>query len=114
MNSISQTAPLRSGSNDEACPACRVSIEGRKAFWVRGKLGRLLKCTRCSLLDLDLAKRSASVSLVVGTILVAINHADKITGGSFDWHSNWSKILLSYVVPFCVATYGALSNSERK
>ncbi len=113
MNSPAHTEHMRAETMGELCPTCRVSLQACRAFWVRGKLGHLLKCTRCSLLDVDLFKRSASVSLVVGTILVALNHGDTLSSGAFSWATNWHKIPLSYLVPFCVATYGALSNSPR-
>ena len=51
-------------------------------------------------------RRSLIVSLVVGTILVAINQGDVILAGEMP---NWLKIGLTYVVPYCVATYGAVS-----
>ncbi len=56
-------------------------------------------------------KRSAVASLVVGTILTALNQGDVLISG--DWNSAlvW-KIPLTYCVPFLVATYGALSNSR--
>jgi hypothetical protein len=51
-------------------------------------------------------RRAFWVMVVVGTILNLINQGDAIvTGGTF----NISKILLTYAVPYCVATYGAVS-----
>ncbi|MEM1052329.1 MAG: nitrate/nitrite transporter NrtS [Pseudomonadota bacterium] len=49
-------------------------------------------------------KRSFAVSIVVGTILCAINQGDVILAGGTPvlW-----KVVLTYIVPFCVATYGA-------
>ena len=51
-------------------------------------------------------RRSLLVSIIVGTILVAINQGDVILAGSplVIW-----KVVLTYIVPFCVATYGAYS-----
>ena len=52
------------------------------------------------------ARRSTAVALVVGTLLNAINQGDAfLTGGRV----NWFKIVLTYFVPFLVATYGAWS-----
>lgn len=51
-------------------------------------------------------KRSARVSIVVGTLLNIINQPDVIFG---DADINLGKALLTYLVPFCVATYGAYS-----
>jgi hypothetical protein len=77
---------------------------GRAAVW---------KCTRCSFIDRPLLVRSFWVAAVVGTVLVALNQGDQLLGGTFPWAASWHKILLTYVVPFCVATYGALSNGYR-
>ncbi len=50
------------------------------------------------------AKRSLGVAIVVGTILTAINQGDVILSGQMPviW-----KVLLTYLVPYLVATYGA-------
>jgi hypothetical protein len=52
------------------------------------------------------AKRSCVVAVIVGSILNAINQGDAMIGGGT---VIWWKILLTYLVPFCVATYGAYS-----
>ena len=56
--------------------------------------------------DGSVLRRSLIVSLIVGTILVAINQGDAILAGEMPviW-----KLVLTYIVPFCVATYGAYS-----
>lgn len=51
-------------------------------------------------------KRSLYTALVVGSILTAINQGHVILAGEMP---NFVKIGLSYVVPFCVATYGAVT-----
>jgi len=51
-----------------------------------------------------IAKRSLVIMAVVGSILNIINQGDAlISNGAL----NWWKIVLTYCVPFCVATYGA-------
>jgi len=51
-------------------------------------------------------RRSLAVAVVVGSILNLINQGDALLGtGSV----NWLKIALTYVVPYCVSTYGAMS-----
>jgi len=51
-------------------------------------------------------RRSLLVSLVVGTILNLINQGDVLfRGGEVDL----VKLALTYLVPYCVATYGAVS-----
>lgn len=49
--------------------------------------------------------RSLKVSAVVGTILVVINQFDALVGGE---SLSWAKTLLTYMVPYCVATYAAV------
>jgi hypothetical protein len=51
-------------------------------------------------------KRSASVALLVGTLLNLINQGDALLGHG---RVNVLKLLLTYAVPYCVATYGAVS-----
>lgn len=51
--------------------------------------------------------RSLRASLVVGTVLTALNQGDLILEGSLP-AALWWKVPLTYVVPFLVATYGAL------
>ena len=51
-------------------------------------------------------KRSVLTALVVGTILTAINQGDAILAGAMP---NLIKAGLNYLVPYCVATYGAVS-----
>ena len=50
--------------------------------------------------------RSLKVACVVGTVLIAINQGDRILAGE---GVDWFKAILTYMVPFCVATYGAWS-----
>lgn len=50
--------------------------------------------------------RSLLTMLIVGSILNVINQGDAfVRSGTIDW---W-KLLLTYCVPFCVATFGAYS-----
>ena len=51
-------------------------------------------------------RRSLVVAAVVGTVLNLINQGDALLGGA---SVNWLKIALTYVVPYCVSTYGAVS-----
>lgn len=56
-------------------------------------------------------RRSLIASVVVGTVLTALNQGDAIVSGQLTAALAW-KIPLTYCVPFLVATYGALSNSR--
>jgi len=49
----------------------------------------------------------------VGTVLIAINQGDAIVGGRWSIALVW-KVPLTYLVPFLVATWGALVNSPRQ
>jgi hypothetical protein len=51
-------------------------------------------------------RRSLIVSVVVGSILNLINQGDALVGGG---DVNMAKIVLTYIVPYVVATYGAVS-----
>ena len=51
-------------------------------------------------------RRSLGVALVVGTLLVAINQGDRLIAGQ---GLDLAKTLLTFLVPYCVATYGAVS-----
>jgi hypothetical protein len=51
-------------------------------------------------------KRSFGVALIVGTVLNLINQGDALLARS---DLNFTKIILTFAVPYCVATYGAVS-----
>lgn len=53
-----------------------------------------------------IVKRSLLVAMIVGTILNLINQGDALFGSA---KLNLLKLLLTYSVPFCVATYGAVT-----
>ncbi|MGE5562581.1 MAG: nitrate/nitrite transporter NrtS [Bacillota bacterium] len=48
--------------------------------------------------------RSLTVALLIGTVLNAINQGPEIFSGQWPV---WWKLLLTYSVPFCVASYGS-------
>ena len=50
-------------------------------------------------------RRALITALIVGTILTLINHGDYIIQGSWP---PVAKILLTYCVPYCVTTWGAV------
>ena len=51
-------------------------------------------------------RKALATSLVVGTLLTAINHGDTILLGQFP---PLIKVLLTYIVPYCVTTWGAVT-----
>ena len=52
-------------------------------------------------------RRSLLVALVVGTLLNFINQGDALLGGG---PINWIKLVLTYLVPYAVCTYGSVSS----
>jgi hypothetical protein len=51
-------------------------------------------------------RRCFYVAVVVGTILNLINQGDALFGAA---PVSWLKLILTYVVPYAVCTYGAVS-----
>ena len=70
-----------------------------------GPRRRLLKVCQCCVSD-GVPRRSIVVALIVGTILNLINQGDALLSND---RVNWAKIILTFAVPYCVATYGAVS-----
>ncbi|MBI5263493.1 MAG: nitrate/nitrite transporter NrtS [Bradyrhizobium sp.] len=68
-------------------------------------MSRLKLAIQYSLSD-GIPVRSTYVALVVGTILNLINQGDALFGAM---SINWTKIVLTYFVPYAVSTYGAVS-----
>jgi len=56
--------------------------------------------------DKGIMKRAAIIAAIVGTILNGIAQLDLVMGGQ---PPVWWKIILTYCVPYCVATYGAVT-----
>ena len=69
---------------------------------------------RPSLLSLafsDGVPRTALIAaILVGSVLNLINQGDVLWGEAA---LDWPKLLLTYCVPYCVATYGAVSAKRR-
>ena len=51
-------------------------------------------------------RRSLMIAALVGTLLNLINQGDALFGAAT---LNWLKAMLTYIVPYCVSTYGAVS-----
>ena len=56
--------------------------------------------------DPGVARRSFVVAVVVGAVLNIINQGDTLFAGEA---IHWGKAALTFAVPYCVATYGAVS-----
>jgi hypothetical protein len=68
-------------------------------------MSQLVTICRCCVSD-GVPRRSFIVALIVGAILNLINQGDALFG---DEQLNWTKLILTFAVPYCVATYGAVS-----
>jgi hypothetical protein len=68
-------------------------------------MGRLREILCCCVSG-GVPRRSLVVALVVGAILNLINQGDALVAGA---PLAWTKILLTFLVPYGVATYGAVS-----
>ncbi len=60
----------------------------------------------------EIVRRAIFTSLVVGTILAAINHGLEIVKLDID-ADRLLRICLTYLVPYCVATYSATMQELR-
>ena len=54
-------------------------------------------------------KKAFLTALVVGTILTVINHGDVILAGQWP---PFIKVFLTYCVPYCVTTWGAITGKK--
>ncbi len=94
--------------SSQGCASCGRSLALGGAY----DLGGARYCLRCAARHRPLLRRSARTALVVGTILVAINQGTVLAAGDFPAALLW-KIPLTYLVPFCVASWGALGAARR-
>jgi hypothetical protein len=76
-------------------------------------LGDVTLCLRCAVLDRGMLARSVATSVVVGTVLLAVNQGDLILSGAWPPSLAW-KVPLTYVVPFAVSMWGALGSARRR
>lgn len=64
-------------------------------------------------LERDTLARSIKTALVIGTILAIINHGQDFLSGQFS--PRWIvPMLITYLVPFCVATYGQVQGKRQR
>ena len=64
-------------------------------------------------LERDTLLRSIKTALVVGTILAFINHGQQFLSGNFS--PSWIvPVLVTYLVPFTVATYGQIQGKRQR
>jgi urea transporter len=80
-------------------------------FQFPSEAGGAVCCWRCAIRYPPMLRRSVRIALVVGTLLALINHGDSLLQGRVTT-TLALKILLTYTVPFTVATWSALVNSR--
>ena len=54
----------------------------------------------------EVVARALRVALVVGTALTLINQGDRLIAGLAP---SWIKMALTYLIPYCVSTHGAVT-----
>ena len=55
----------------------------------------------------DVFLRAFKMALIVGIVLAIINHGDHIYLGTMTI-TNWTKILITFCMPFCVSTVSSV------
>ena len=90
-----------------ACACCGRALVVNSGFVLGG--GR--RCLWCAVRYRPMLRRSVLTALVVGTVLVAINQGATLAAGDVRPALLW-QVPLTYLVPFFVASWGALSNSK--
>ena len=88
-----------------AAPRCGVC--GRRLRPGYRLRGGLLRCTWHTILHRAVVKRALITALIVGTIITVINQGNVLLSHGFS-REIVLKMCLSYCVPFCVSTSGAL------
>ena len=54
----------------------------------------------------EVVVRAIKVALIVGTALTLIKQGDRLIAGMAP---NWIKMVLTYLIPYCVSTHGAVT-----
>ena len=93
------------------CGRCSGPLEAPPVFQFQVGGEPRLRCWRCALTYAPMLRRSLGIAGVVGSLLIAINHGDTVLGGHWAAALAW-KVPLTYLVPFVVASCGALLNSR--
>jgi hypothetical protein len=64
-------------------------------------------------LEASVRKRALKVAFIVGSILAVINHGDVVLSGQAT-ATVWIKIVLTFLVPYCVATFASVQAIRQK
>jgi hypothetical protein len=96
----------RAGACEARAPGCRHSLRAHPYRFRRDIDDPL--CVVCAILYRPVLRRAVYVALVVGTILTMINQGDVLLEGAIT-PLVMAKIFLTYLVPYSVSTFSALS-----
>ena len=69
------------------------------------------RCIRCVWRHRLIVRRALITALIVGTVLTIINQGDRLLAGEYS-APMFIKIALTYCVPYCVSTSGAIGMSR--
>lgn len=97
----------------ERCRGCARPLSSQAVYQFHAADGAHRKCRSCAFTHRPMLRRSLGIAAVVGTVLLAINQGDLLFSGRWPAALAW-KIPLTYLVPFLVATWGALLNSRTR
>ncbi|MEC9308657.1 MAG: hypothetical protein VX966_04045 [Chloroflexota bacterium] len=115
MTKDPQTQPRGPAQELTTCYTCKRPLPLDKGHVFKSgdaNTGILIKCRVCALIHIPMIKKSGITATVVGVILTGLNQGDVILSGPISASLLW-KIPLTFLVPFCVATFSALANTRR-
>jgi hypothetical protein len=102
----------RERQDAEVCVVCGRVVPPGHGYAFAAPVGLALSCTRCAVRHRPIIRKALQTAAVVGTMLTVINHGDALLALHLTPDLLW-KTPLTYVVPYLVSTYGALSISRR-
>ncbi len=109
MTEAAESSP--NAVSNERCSRCERGLRtGRRFAMIDGE-GPI--CTRCAMIDGAMLRRSAIVPALVGTLLVLLNQGDVMLAPGPLAPSLYWRIPATFLVPYCVATYGTLANARQ-
>ncbi len=56
----------------------------------------------------DVVQRSCKLAVIVGSLLIVINYADRLIAGTLT-DVDYLKMIMTYCVPYCVSTYASVA-----
>jgi hypothetical protein len=94
------------------CERCgRHLARSAALFRQNGRDGSRRVCRTCAFTDATMLRRSLRIAVIIGSVLLVINQGDVLAAGLWPPALAW-KIPLTYLVPFIVATWSALTNGR--